>query len=304
MNRECALELRLLAQSHGKEKAKELLEDRYAGAARSIVFSHAARASKTSASTPTQLRKRSVPANTRKIVRQYISDTTARQRNIVRRMTLFRKRNPHASFPLGQLLDKYMIPNFADFVPMHQMWQSYMKDLLFSGTRMPLVTSMVTHLATADYTGCLVTVERANDVNLVGVRGIVVWDTQLAFVICIPRGNDAKDWLCQPERPGINQCVLAALEVGGLRSVAKRKTVFSFDVQLPNFDKPSKVISNLEIDIDREDPKSDEGLDTQTQDDASNPEVLSFSIIGSRFEIRAVDRLNRKFKNHNIDDII
>jgi len=55
--------------------------------------------------------------------------------------------------------------------------------------------------------------------------------------------------------------------VGGFRAIPKKGTLFGFDVI--------------------------------TNDD----ECIGFTIIGSRFEFRPVDRSGKKFKNHNVDDI-
>lgn len=329
MNRECALEQKLLARSHTAEEVDEIIADRYGIQGQSIIFAQSG-----VADPPVSLvkpKKQSIPPSTRKVVRLYIQQTTLRQRSLLKLLQKHRKRRDPFPFPLQELLRKYQIPDFTDFKHMHHMWQAYMQDLLFGGHAVPSLT-MAARLATADFTGCIVTVVRSRDVNLVGVRGIVLWDAQLAFVLCVPRGEDAREWLNNGQ-PGVDYAVSPSLEVGGLRSIPKRKTVFSFDVQLPvksdqkNKRSDTRLTPKVEAGkntglstsiqsevggegnhtgIDKEQAKDvDMGIDVEEQarEDELDPQVMTFSIIGLRFEIRLADRLGRKFKNHNIDDI-
>lgn len=319
MNRDCALEQKLLARSHTPEKVNEIIAERYGVQGQSIIF-----AQSRSAETPTPLMrftKQSIPLSTRKVIRLYIQQTTLRQRTLVKLLQKHRKRKEPMPLPLEDLLQKYLVPDFDDFTHMHSMWQSYMQNLLFGGHQVPALT-MAARMATADFTGCIVTVTRSRDVNLVGVRGIVMWDAQLAFVLCVPRGKDAREWLVN-DRPGVANTISPSLQIGGLRSIPKRKTVFSFDVELPSKSdhkntKPEKQPrpQNLPITADDTNPTQpetqwegtsiaktmDDDMDVDGDNDV-NPQIMTFSIIGLRFEIRLADRLGRKFKSHNIDDI-
>lgn len=306
MNQNIELEKKLLDRSHSKQETIELLELRYVDGAQSIALTRTGGVSNTNGKEQPakQLFKRirSVPKSTRIIVRQYIRDTSKRQRLVIKRLQNYnrRSRRPKAAFPLCAMLKRYNIPEFTDFIQMHNMWQSYIGELLFTdGIMQQLAGTMVSRLAMAEFTGCLITIVSSHDVNLVGMRGIVVWDTQLSFVVCIPRGQDCREWTCpNNKQQGVDYSVSAAAEIGGLRSVPKHKTIFTFQVNVPQ-----PKLANEEISTDTQTfSKStsphftDDGLD-------SNPETITFSIIGSRFEIRLVDRLNRKFKNHNIDNV-
>ncbi|OBA20467.1 hypothetical protein METBIDRAFT_32471 [Metschnikowia bicuspidata var. bicuspidata NRRL YB-4993] len=70
-----------------------------------------------------------------------------------------------------------------------------------------------------------------------------------------------------PPATASTRTVSPAQRVGGLRVLSKRGTMFAFDV------------------------------------DVSATESVAFTILGSRFELRAVDRASKKFKSHGVEDI-
>lgn len=149
-----------------------------------------------------------------------------------------------------------------------------MNNLLFPASshpqhqqKLPSLTMLLPKLTSADYTGCLLTVLQAKNTQLVGMRGIVVWDTQYLFILCIPRDQDSKEYT---ESVDNLSELTASTRVGGLKAIPKKGCIFGFDVIT----------------------------------DESNDECLSFNIIGSRFEFRNVDRSSKKFKNHNVNDLL
>lgn len=194
-------------------------------------------------------------ATTRRLVKKYILLTITKQKLLAQ---------THRKEITPEVLRSHRIPLIEDFLPMNRLWQSYAWGLIHAGS----VTSTVVlpKLALADYNGCLLTVTKAKNPQLVGMRGIVVWDSQHSFVMVVPRGPDARPWSSEQES-------FTPLElIGGLRMVPKKGTIFEFDVAEP------------------------EGAGTL--DDA-----YGFALIGSRFEVRLIERLGKKFKAHSVDDL-
>lgn len=211
---------------------------------------------------------------TRHELKQYIRTTIANQRKLAKKVQRHRSAK---RFPLDRMRARYQIPVFEEFGGIARLWQAYMLELLFPGGAVPSLAMLLPKLASADYTGCLVTVTRARNAHLVGVRGTVVWDAQHLFVVCVPGGAAAKEWTEEAASPpasplaaAASAAVSAAAQVGGFRVIPKQGCIFSFDVLL--------------------DPEHDD--------------CIGFSIIGSRFEFRSVDRSAKKFKNHKVDDIV
>ncbi|RCK65120.1 RNases MRP/P 32 subunit [Candida viswanathii] len=204
---------------------------------------------------------------TRLEVRNYISSTLTNQRKLIKKIQLHnRTKSTGPPFPLDKFLHKYAIPQFEDFATMNELWQKYMQDLLFqNGERLLSLASILPRLASADFNGCLLTVLQSRNTSVVGTRGIVIWDSQHSFTMVVPRGEDSKEW---------NETGEGAFSpsemVGGLRVIPKKHTMFGFEVI---------------------DPSDEENC-------------IGFTIVGSRFEIRSVDRAGKKFKNHAIDDIL
>lgn len=73
--------------------------------------------------------------------------------------------------------------------------------------------------------------------------------------------------LVVPQKTEAETTISPSEAVGGLRIVPKKGTMFGFDVPM-------------------------------------GEDVVGFTILGSRFELRAVDRSGKKFKNHDVEDIL
>lgn len=205
-------------------------------------------------------------STTRLEIKNFISSTLNNQRKLIKKIQLYNRNKPSgATFPLDKLLKKYKIPNFQDFLTMNELWQKYMQDLIFqNGQKLQPLSAILPRLASADFNGCLITVLQSRNTSVVGTRGIVIWDSQHSFTIVVPRNEDSKEW--NETKSDFTPSEL----VGGLRVIPKSHTVFGFEV-----------------------------IDPSDED-----KYIGFSIIGSRFEIRSVDRAGKKFKNHSIDDIL
>lgn len=92
---------------------------------------------------------------------------------------------------------------FDDFIPIHRMWQDYMRDIVdfsrLQGGQDTDKNMSENHarLLKADYHGCLITVKKSRNPSLVGQSGIVLMETKNTFKIiskdnkvkCIPKEN-------------------------------------------------------------------------------------------------------------------
>lgn len=148
---------------------------------------------------------------------------------------------------------------------MNKLWQKYAQDLIFqNGNLMQSLSSILPRLTAADFNGCLLTVLQSRNTNVIGTRGIVVWDAQHSFILVVPRNEDSKEWNEEKSRFSPSEMV------GGLKVIPKKHTMFGFDI-----------------------------IDPRNENDC-----YGFTIVGSRFEIRSVERSGKKFKNHSVDDIL
>ncbi|GEQ72904.1 hypothetical protein JCM33374_g6592 [Metschnikowia sp. JCM 33374] len=198
---------------------------------------------------PSQVRK----LNTRRAMKSYIKTTLASQKKVVARVQA--ARNKSQPLDIDALVDKYNIPTFDSYLRLHGLWQQYIQDLLFGEQKTASLPMLLPRLSTADFNGCWLRVIDAKDGNLIGLQGIVMYDSQHSFMMVVPQVKSS------------NHVISPAQRVGGLRVVSKRGTMFSFDV------------------------------------DVNENETVAFTIIGSRFELRAVDRAAKKFKSHGVEDI-
>ncbi|ODV81967.1 RNase P/MRP, p29 subunit [Suhomyces tanzawaensis NRRL Y-17324] len=268
MNRDYAIEKQFLTRSYDSSSEIELLlEDRYSitgGQKPFMVFG------KPEKQAPIKLEdNNTIPItkerkyNTRTELKNYFQQTLANQKRLIKKIQAYNRSKSEKPFPVKKMLHHYKIPEFEDFIPLNTLWQKYTQELLFPQKNIPPMSIVLPRLSSADLNGCLLTVLKSKNHNLVGTRGIVVCDTQHSFIICVPRNEDSKEW-------NENKQEFSPLEMmGGIRVVLKKGSLFGFDVVLPG----------------------------------SEEECIGFTIIGSRFEFRTSDRSGKKFKNHNVDDL-
>ena len=137
----------------------------------------------------------------------------------------------------------------------------YMRDgQIVQGSLGKMVTakSAGSLLASADFHGAEVEVVRCSDAGRVGVKGIVVRDTQFTFAV-VTRKDE-------------------------VRVIPKRNTLFRYEIPIPELD--GKAGGEEEA----SNKKTQESEDTQQQ------RKLVFELHGNQFEFRPADRANKKFK--------
>lgn len=191
--------------------------------------------------------------NTRREMRVYIKKTMSNQKIAVAKLRYKQKKGQDVD--ILSLLKQFKIPMYSQYIALNRLWQKYMHELLFSDQKNPDIAMILPRLSSADYNGCNIKVSEARDRNLVGMEGIVVFDAQHLFIVVVPQKSSSERSLSPAE------------QIGGLRLLKKKGTLFVFSIKV------------------------------------SEDEYVDFTILGSRFELRAVDRTAKKFKSHNVEDI-
>ncbi|CCK70529.1 RNase P/RNase MRP complex subunit KNAG_0E02700 [Huiozyma naganishii CBS 8797] len=101
------------------------------------------------------------------------------------------------------------LPHYGEFEPMHKdLWVGYIKELL----GLPVETAIedtsklsingsaaLLKLSMAEYNGCLIKVAKSRNKNMVGIRGIVIWDSQKHFII-VTQGKLTDEVKCIPKQ--------------------------------------------------------------------------------------------------------
>lgn len=184
------------------------------------------------------------------------------QENVAKKLHKLSKKNPKVL--MGDVINLSIckgILKFEDFIEMNVLWNSYMKELLQNCKTIDVITAK---LSSAEFVGAYFRVTHCTCPDSIGLEGIVLWESHTYVLMIIPRKNNWKDNISDQKL----QIPFSAKEcLGGLRMIPKKKTRFTFDIEI----------------------------------DESN--VLEFEFIGDRMSIRSVDRANKKFKSHNVKDI-
>lgn len=163
---------------------------------------------------------RTINKNSKITLSKYINDSKKASRKAE---VIAKEKNIHDKDELYTYLEEHNklvfdnLPKYEKFLPMYEeFWLGYIKDLLNIpsnlkvGTKLSIngSTSLV-KLSMADYNGSLLRVAKSKNRNLVGIEGIVIWDSQKSFIM-----------------------VTKGVCVNKLKCIPKKGTVFEFEIPI------------------------------------------------------------------------
>ncbi|KAJ6259349.1 hypothetical protein Dda_6249 [Drechslerella dactyloides] len=171
-------------------------------------------------------------------------------------------------------LQVYEIPKaaqkYAIYEPLNRLWLGYIQEILRGtlGANGSAGQATAAKLCAADFHGCEVEVVRNRCPSRVGIKGIVIKDTKMTFVI-ITKKDEVKR--------AYHLTFLWIYYMNGLLSwgsidIPKEYSVFRFEIPWP-----------------------------EATNQAAQPIVLELH--GSSFIFRAAERMNKKFKAKAMDDL-
>lgn len=204
------------------------------------------------------------PLKTKNEFKKFVQQSLKLQNNVAKRLHKMSKKNPNILCnDVSELKICQNILKFEDFIEMNNLWKDYINSLLLNSKTIDVATAK---LSSAEYVGAYFKVTHSTCPDNIGLEGIVLWESQTYVLLIIPRKNNWKDNIL--EKDNLKIPYTAKECIGGLRMVPKKKTRFTFEVQVPNSD-----------------------------------DSIEFEFIGDRMAIKSVDRANKKFKSHNVKDI-
>lgn len=253
---------------------------------------------------------------------QYIQDCKNSQTQLELKLKNISKRNPNKeptsdesselSSSISYHLDpqvlqyKYKIPMIQQFQQLNELWEGYMRELLFTSpdeantqrTNVGCMTlqyklGLAGKLASADYHGARLKVVSAHNPSLVGTEGIVIWEAKSSFVMVVSQ----KD--CTLDNATIRE------KIGGLRIIEKRGSVFTFDVRInaPGSDTARNDEGGAANDCGKVNMKM-MNKNQEKENLNAQHETMTFEIVGSRFLYRTAERSGKKFKSRSIEDLL
>lgn len=266
------VERSLLSHSHDKEKVEEILENRYSvtGSQKPYLvvtqsFGKQEQLEETIKKVSGRKSKRddrpSRLVHARTGLSNFIKKAQASQKKLEQSL----RKDGGRNFSLGttittQYLVDHGIPAYERYLPLNELWNDYVTSLLFPHENSSAKSISLQHrvqiagkMASADFHGAKLKVISAKNPSMVGLQGIVLWEARTNFVIVV--------------KPNPETGISIKENIGGLRIVEKRGTLFKFTVQ-----------------------------DTKGA-------TIDFDIVGSRFLYRTTDRSGRKFKSKSVDDL-
>lgn len=144
---------------------------------------------------------------------------------------------------------------YATFVPLHNLWLGYVREILgsevYTGGQ-----GAAAKLSAADFHGAEIEVVRSGCVGRVGIKGIVIKDTRFTFEVITAKNK--------------------------IKTVPKEGTMFRVEIPPPDGTTPQVA------------------PETNAPPAAKN---LVIEILGDQFNLRSVDRANRKFKPHFLKNV-
>ncbi|AGO10900.1 AaceriAFR610Wp [[Ashbya] aceris (nom. inval.)] len=134
---------------------------------------------------------RVINKNSKVALRAFINGarTAAAQANKIASEKKLKTREELNDYLKEHHLDIYSsLPRYEQYEPMYTtLWSSYMRELLNlddgKAKAKPTEQAALQKLSMADYNGSLLVVSKSRNANMVGLKGIVIWDAQKSFVI-------------------------------------------------------------------------------------------------------------------------
>lgn len=99
------------------------------------------------------------------------------------------------------------LPQYDEFVPMYkELWLNYIKELLSITKNIKTLngSSALLKLSMADYNGALLRVTKSRNKSLIGIQGIVIWDSQKFFILIV-KGHLIDEIKCIPKKGTVFQ---------------------------------------------------------------------------------------------------
>lgn len=164
---------------------------------------------------------------------------------------------------------------FHIFLPLHHLWMGYISELLGLGKdnkqSVPSSASMHPKLVKADFHGSIITVRNCRNASLVGLTGVVIYETANAFRI-VTRDDTIK-------------------------LLPKAGAVFAFSVPAHAFSAPAPA-SNQHPASSNQSPASSNPPPTLSLANSTVNDIphLEFELYGNQFLFRSADRTSKKFK--------
>lgn len=267
MNRSNPIEFQLLSRCHkfdSDDKINQILESRYSSSGHQknylILLS-----TKGDKNVQPKMKRKSLlhhlhsPTSTNK----YDSKTTRNEfKKFVRTNLDLQKKLARSKKDVVVHPDYDKVLKFEHFIPLNALWTSYMDEVVSLSENKSLAV-VLNKLSSSDMIGAFIRVCSSKNFNLVGLCGIVVWESQFHFIIVVPTKDGWKsDFPHQQEFEWSKK-----EQVGGIRMITKQNTNFAFTLPMNG-----------------------------------NQEV-EFVILGNRFQCKPTERGSRKFKNHNVKDL-
>lgn len=153
-------------------------------------------------------------------LRQYISDCkkSSKKARIIARNNKITTREQLHTFLEEKQKDIFKnLPQYESFVPMYEeFWLNYIKDVLGVKESVPVGErpringpNSLMKLSMADYNGSLLKVVKSKNNNMIGIEGIIIWDSQKSFIM-VTKGR----------------------LVDNIKIIPKKGTVFGFEVPI------------------------------------------------------------------------
>ena len=209
--------------------------------------------------------------------KKFIQTSIKHQDNVSKKISKMIKSNPDIR-DMEDIIDLKIcckILKIEDYIEMNTLWNNYINELIKGCKTIDTITAK---LSSAEYIGAYFTVTHCSCSDSIGIEGIVLWESQSYILMIIARKNNWKDNISIGKNDSNNKIKIkysAREMIGGLRMIPKKKTRFTFRIDIEN------------------DENKHEG----------DKEVINFEFIGDRLCIKSLDRANKKFKSHNVKDI-
>lgn len=153
---------------------------------------------------------RRINKNSKQALKNYINEvkkSTSRAKQIAREKKIKEKSTLLEYLRSNELTLLESLPQYTKFLPMYEeLWVGYMKELLgipnvIKDTKKLTIngSTALIKLSMADYNGSILRVTNSVNKNMIGLQGIVIWDSQKNFIM-VTKGDLIDEIKCIPKK--------------------------------------------------------------------------------------------------------
>ncbi|KAH3660451.1 hypothetical protein OGAPHI_007037 [Ogataea philodendri] len=171
--------------------------------------------------------------------KSFVKDSLRYQNKLAKKLQNRLRRDPQLLRNIEDISKLKMCKDlilYEDYIEMNRLWNEYARELIGTSNHIPTITSKIT---SSELIGAELEVTQSSCIDNIGLKGIVLWDSQHNFVLIVPRKQNWKT-----DTINIEPTYTTKELIGGLKVISKERTYFKLRIKSDIDDIDFEIIGN------------------------------------------------------------